>query len=286
MSTPPFSFGKAKALVILRVPLSCLQSGSAPKLSDAHCIGLKIGQIWNGDTVSEALRAVFVQTGQPCAILKDGGSDLARGVTLLLKETPGISVLQDIGHITANLLKAQYAKAPLFLKLLKLADSARKRLCQTDLAPLRPPKIRTKGRFQAISKLVEWANTALSLIDGAGRAKNNSLKSRLRKSLNELSQMRFFLIRFRNDCNLMNQVQEVLKNNGLNQTSYKKAMEILSGMPVRSKLREGMEAWLKKHIRIHCQMSIGQTPLIVSSDIIESLMGMLNRTFRNIRATT
>ena len=45
------SFGKAKALVILRVPLSCLQSGSAPKLSDAHCIGLKIGQIWNGDTV-------------------------------------------------------------------------------------------------------------------------------------------------------------------------------------------------------------------------------------------
>ena len=104
MSTPPFSFGKAKALVILRVPLSCLQSGSAPKLSDAHCIGLKIGQIWNGDTVSEALRAVFVQTGQPCAILKDGGSDLARGVTLLLKETPGISVLQDIGHITANLL--------------------------------------------------------------------------------------------------------------------------------------------------------------------------------------
>jgi len=218
---------------------------------------------------------VFGQAGNPCSIIKDGGSDIAKGVNLLLKESPKIFQIQDIGHISANLLKAQYAKSPLFIKLLKLADSARKRLCQTDLSPLRPPKIRSKGRFQAISKLVEWADTALNLIDGARRVKNNSVKSRLRKTLIGLSQMRFFLIRFRNECTLMNQVQEVLKNQGLNQNSYKKAMGILSGLPGSSKLRAGMEVWLKKHIRIHCQMSIGQMPLLVSSDLIESLMGRL-----------
>ena len=40
-----------------------------------------------------------------------------------------------------------------------------------------------------------------------------------------------------------------------------------------SQLRVTLEQWLGKHMRLHCMLSIGQTPLVVSSDIIESLLG-------------
>jgi len=34
-----------------------------------------------------------------------------------------------------------------------------------------------------------------------------------------------------------------------------------------------MIAWLERHIHVQCQLSMGQTPLLVSSDVVESLIG-------------
>ena len=45
-------------------------------------MGLRIHDSVTGEVVSAALESIFKQTGDPIAILKDKGSDLAKGVSL------------------------------------------------------------------------------------------------------------------------------------------------------------------------------------------------------------
>jgi hypothetical protein len=268
-------FGKAKALVVLRVPLSAMECAKPLTLEKVECIQIEIREEWNGDSVQKSLDKTFEKSGPPIGILKDGGSDLAKAVRQLVHTHKGLAVIQDIGHVFANLLKSKYTKQTSFLKLLSLADSARKKLCQTDLSPLRPPKIRTKGRFQSISKLVAWAESVLLLIGGQGRSEKDSLKSKLRDVLAGLSKLKSFLQAFKNDCSVLNLVQENLKTNGLNQKSYKAAKDHLKSLPLSSRIRKGALKWLDTQMRIQCRLGIGQSPLPVSSDVIETLMGVL-----------
>jgi hypothetical protein len=64
--------GTKKALVVLRVPLAALsQRGAAIQLGDCECIGLKIAETVNGETVALHLQEIFERSGTPAAITKD-----------------------------------------------------------------------------------------------------------------------------------------------------------------------------------------------------------------------
>jgi hypothetical protein len=270
------SYGKAKMFVCLRVPINhFLKHGSAVSLAHVECIGLKIKDSWQGQDVCDALLEFFKQAGNPVAIVKDQGADLKCGVTLLQDKFPEIQTIRDIGHVAALLLKKSYEKNKLFVKFLKLIDVARARLCHSDAACLRPPKIRAKGRFQSISRLVDWANKIILVIEGGGRAKPGSLKERLQNAIPGLCSLRFFFTRFARDCNTVNEVLGILKTQGLNQETYKLCKDKIMLLPHRSRVSRKLLAWLNETIRVHCLLSIGQTPLLVSSDVIESLFGVV-----------
>jgi len=110
-------------LLVLRVPLQALASrrGSAIRLEDCECIGLQVTEHTDGETVCQALRTIFARAGDPVAILKEGGKDLHKGVRLW-REREGkkaVWVLEDIGHVMANALKAQYAKGACFQRFME-----------------------------------------------------------------------------------------------------------------------------------------------------------------------
>lgn len=63
---------------------------------------------------------------------------------------------------------------------------------------------------------------------------------------------------------------EILKNKGLDQTSYQQCNQLSEQLP-NSKVKKRIQGWLQKHIKI--QQQITSLPLLVSSDIIESLFG-------------
>ena len=269
------AFGKAKAMVVLRVPLAVLKNGCAPTLANAQCIAMSIKTTWTGEDVYDLLAQTFQKAGIPAAILKDGGTDLAKGVGLFQSRFPAMAVIQDLGHVIANALKAKYSSKAAFERLLDIANSGRKKLFLSVLSALRPPKIRTKGRFQNISKLLAWAQEMQELMSGQGRAANGTMKGKLRLALKGLCQLRSFVDAFASECAVLNDIQKILKDTGLNQTSYRLALKELDKLPENCSIRAILEKWLSVHLRIQCQMSIGQTPLLVSSDLIESLMGLL-----------
>ena len=268
--------GTRKALVVLRVPLSALSRKlGAIGLDDCQCIGLKISNRWNGPLVKDALVEIFAQTGMPRAIIKDKGTDLNKGVELYRDagRAKKVSVIDDVGHSAANALKAEFSKRSAFARFMEIVRKGAARIRQTDLAWLSPPKIRTKGRFQGITEVAEWAEKLLNLMGGQGRSKDNSQLSGLRKAFCGLSQLRSFLVQFGATCRVTEQFLKIMKQKGINQASYSEAKVLMEQLPGRSKVRIRLLSWLERHLRLQCRLGIGQIPLTVSSDVIESLFG-------------
>jgi hypothetical protein len=269
--------GTRKALVVLRVRLSALhhkQEAIGPR--DCECIGLEISPTWNGPLVSAALGRIFERSGIPCAIVKDGGSDLNKGVKLFCADKPerNICTIDDAGHFAANALKAQFAKSRPFTAFLKIASQAAAKIRQTDLAWLLPPKLRTKGRFQGITELAKWARKILDLIGSKGNAEDKFDLGKVRKTFAGLAKLRSFLDRFCLTCSITEAFLALMKTRGLNDATYIEASAVLAKLPARSLVRIRLSTWLEKHIKIHRQLAMGQLPLVVSTDAIESLFGL------------
>jgi hypothetical protein len=265
-----------KVLVVLRVPLSALtRRGAALTLEDAQCICVKVATTWTGETVCSALEEVFVESGRPVAILKDGGSDLKRGVTLLNNKGLGktIQVIEDVGHVAGNAIKDEYGGQSALKDFISVICRGAAKLRQSELAFLTPPKLRSKGRFQGITKLSEWAGRILPLFGETGPAKPNSLAARLRVFFPQLCRFREFLERFSSTCDVARVFLEEMKNKGFSPSTSKKAEDILRTLPEASPFRQRMALWLQAQSACHESLGLGEEPMPVSSDILESLFG-------------
>ena len=265
--------GTKKALVVLRVTTEALSKrGQAIQLKDCECIGLKIAETVNGETISVELEDIFTQAGRPNAIIKDCDYTLQKGVRLWSqKQETSVPVVEDIGHVLAGALKAQFEKTSDYKRFTSLISQGAKCLRQTEWAFLIPPKLRSKGRFQSISQLGKWGDKILDVLAVKGRAKKGSLLAKLRTALPGFTQLKPFIRCFANTTKVVSQVLEVLKNKGLDQTSYTQCCQLSKELPRNSKVKKRLQTWLQQHIEIQNQMT--SLPLLVSSDIIESLFG-------------
>ncbi len=270
------TIGTRKALVVLRIPLNIFEGKQgALELKDCECIGLELAPSWNGELVSQALGTVFDRAGAPAAIIKDGGTDLNKGVVLYGRQNPQkhIHVIDDVGHYAANSLKARFAEARPFKRFIEILSKGAARIRQTNLAWLLPPKIRSKARFQSITEVATWARKVLDLFSRRGRAKKGSDLGKARAAFAGLSPLRSFLAHFCFVCSVTERFLKLMKTKGLNQTTYRQAKALLAKLPQNSSVRSRLSAWLEKHIDIQRLLKIGHLALPVSSDIIESLFG-------------
>ncbi len=265
--------GTKKALVVLRVSVESLSKrGSAICLEDCECIGLKVSDIVNGETVALDLETIFKKSGMPIAIIKDSDSTLQKGVRLCLeKQDVKIPVIADIGHSMATALKYQFEKTEIFKRFTALLTKCANHFRQTELAFLIPPKLRSKGRFQSISTLGKWSDRILDAFAIKGRAKKGSLLDKLRTAMPGFLILKPFIMRFARILQVVAQAMEILKNRGLDQNTYEECYKLSNTLPKNSKIKIRLQKWLKEHLEI--QKQITDAPLLVSSDIIESLFG-------------
>ena len=265
--------GTKKALVVLRVKTqTLLQRGGAIQLQDCECIGVKVCETVNHETVCKDLEEIFAISGAPSAIVKDCDFTLAKGVRhWSAKQEKPVPVIDDIGHSMANALKVQFEKTPAYKAFTALVSHGAKCLRQTEFAFLIPPKLRTKGRFQSISKLGKWGEKMLDVFAVKGCAKKGSALDKLRTVFPHFLQMKGFIEPFALTTTIVAEVMEILKNKGLNKATYRQCYELSKTLPRNSKVKNRLQAWLKKHLKIQAELT--ELPLLVSSDIIESLFG-------------
>lgn len=265
--------GTKKALVVLRVKADALaQRGQAIRLSDCECIGLTVSEKVNGEHIAAELTTIFKQAGKPEAIVKDKDATLNKGVRLWIeKQNDNIYTIDDIGHVTANALKAQFENKKGYQQFKTITSKGAARLRQTDMAFLIPPTLRSKGRFQSISKLGKWGEKMLTIFAVKGRARKGSLLDRFRTAFPQLNTLRSFIENFANTLTITSTLMALLKNKGLNQATYQQGLQTVKTLPKRSTVRKHLIHWLDKHIEIQNKLSF--PTLLVSSDIIESLFG-------------
>ncbi|MGB5713857.1 MAG: hypothetical protein WBM44_23470, partial [Waterburya sp.] len=270
------SIGRNKVLVVLRVPLTKLrEKGKALTLTDCECVGLRIHDSVNGEVVSGALSSIFQQTGDPVAILKDKGTDLSRGVSLWKENNhkSNIPTIDDISHVVANALKKEFEDTEPFRKFKEIINAGASRMRQTALGYLVPPKLRSKGRFQGISRVTSWAAKILEIFNSEKSVENDSLLEQLRAIMPEFPSVKSFIEKFAKTMESVNSILKLLKHQGLSEETYQLSRGLLSSFPA-VEVKEAIVEWLAKHIAIQRILGEGEDiPLLVSSDIIESLFG-------------
>ena len=266
--------GTQKALVVLRVPINALsKSTPAITLKACECIGLTVSEVVNGETISQQLKTIFDQSGAPLAIIKDCDYTLQKGVRLWSEPMPDeIPIIDDIGHVMATALKKQYQDDANYQQFTSLVSKAGKKLRQTMLAFLSPPKLRTKGRFQSIGRLGKWGKKVLDVLSPEKAHEDVELLNKLREALPDLDVSRPFIEQFASTAKRVSDILYILKNTGLTAERYKQCYQLSAQFDEGSVVKTLLQDWLKRHIQIHQQLTTKQ-PLLVSSDIIESLFG-------------
>jgi uncharacterized protein YqgQ len=272
-----------KALVVLRLPLSIfLKRSGAVTLEDVSCAGIEIRETWKSEDVARSLGCILANEPMLKAIIKDGGRDLAKGVDLWKdsQERKNVFTISDLSHEVANALKADFKEKNSFKSITrKLKDNATK-IFQSKLAYLAPPKLRAKGRFMGISRLGRWLEKVQELLGGPGRVTEGSLEAELRRLFGGFGKLSYMTKQLCQRSVLLADMMKILKAKGLNQDTYHEAKAIVDQLPKRSKSYKRLMSWLTRHLHIQCRLGIAQTPLPVSSDIIESLFG----SFKNFLA--
>ena len=270
------AIGQNKVLVVLRVPLTKLrEQGKALTLSDCECVGLKIHAKVTGAVVSTALETIFKQAGDPVAILKDKGSDLAKGVSLWKENSQksDIPTIDDVTHVVANALKKQFEDTEPFRKFKEIINAGAARMRQTSIGYLVPPKLRSKGRFQGISRVTSWAANILRIFHPDQTLSDDALLEQLRAAMPDFLSLEPFLSQFDQTIQRVNKVLELLKHQGLSAKTYESIRGLLAALRT-VEVKEALDQWLTQQMAIQRLLgSVEDIPLLVSSDIIESLFG-------------
>lgn len=271
------ALGDGKILCVLALKVDHhLSNAGAPSLQDVHCIASVVATSWTGQSIADLLQRIIAVLGRPTAFIKDGGKDLDKAVRILdERELPSFSI-DDISHVVANLLKHEYGNHPLFSTFVSACGKASKKLKQTILACLTPPKVSVKSRFMNLHRLVQWADQLLKH-SPVGRVSKESILAKLRASMDQLPTCKAFIKRFLRDAAPLLECQKILKTKGLNYKTMKECEVLIEAIPPSSPVRIGFTNWLKKHIKIAETVGVAETGLPISSDPLESLFGTAKR---------
>lgn len=264
--------GKILAVLALRADYHRKKS-KAPGLKDVRCLAVGVSASWTGEGIADFLGRLIKAVGRPVSLLKDGGKDLAKAAKLLGEKGCDIPCIDDVSHIAANLLKHEYASDPAFETFMSACGKVSKKLKQTVLACLAPPKVSTKARFMNLHRLVTWADQLLKH-SPRGRVKKGSLIEKLRENLDQLPFCKSFIQRFQRDAAPLLECQQILKTKGLSRQTLGECESAIAPIPQSSPIRVGFENWLKKQYVIAEEIGLNEQGMPVSTDSIESLFGV------------
>lgn len=107
--------------------------------------------------------------------------------------------------------------------------------------------------------------------------KKGSLLDKLRIAFPNFVQSKAFIEYFALTTATTSDVMQILKNKGLDKTSYKQCYQLSRQLRRNSITKKSLQAWLKKNSKVQKELQVlykqPALPLLVSSDIIESLFG-------------
>lgn len=262
--------GTNKAFAVIGIPAKVLKSGKALTLKDATVLATVVKESWTGENVRKVLKKVFKHNGYPLQIVTDGASNLRKGVRESLGEiSHDCHMSYDITHLIAKLFKKKYNGNGMFQRMMNELAIASKKIAQSDIGYLIPPKIREKSRFLNLPSLANWLDKVIDIL--MRKTLSGAEKKLIKKNFGWVWKSDFeeYIQDFIREVKAVKDLQKILKNTGINEFSYRKACAKLSEIK-DDKFTEPIEKTLLQELE-HAR-NVG-FPLLLTSDLIESLFG-------------
>lgn len=272
--------GTKKAFVVLKAPVHALKTPGALTLNDVDVLSITVRERWNGEAVCEVLHALFSAVGTPLQVVADGGPDLQKGLRLLReKSTHSYKVTADITHLIANLLKRKYQHHSTFAGLMTQLTRTKQMIQQTSLAYLAPLKERSKARFLNLPAIAKWTKQIFEHRDSfsplpPGKPEEEytseeQQQHQIQTHLGWLDDYLPFLQQFWAEIQALSEVQKLLKTTKLTTSNLHNVTTLAQSLH-DVEIRKALLDYLEKECEYAMQTS---HPLLLSSDIIESLFG-------------
>lgn len=252
------------------IPLKTMKSNRALTFMDATVLSVTVKKSWTGMEIKKVLTKVFKQNDLPTQIVIDGASNLKKGFRMALESfNTDRHTTYDITHYLAGLLKKKYEKSVKHLRLMNAIAKSSKQIAQTMIGYLMPPKLREKSRFLNLPNLAKWLKRLVDVISFG--VLTGAEKKLIRKYFGWIykSEWKCYVQGFTKDILCIKDIQKILKNTGINMFSYQKVASKLSTINDNTFAKEIINT-LKKELDYSENK---KTPLLLTSDLIESLIG-------------
>lgn len=255
------SIGSQKMLLLLGVNLSTYQFGKALTLKDIRVLDIRLSKSWKAPDIEKVVTSVKQRGFSFEYCCCDNGNNLRK-----LLKTIVLVHIEDCGHALGNWLKNRYKEEEIFLNFCTESTNTKRSLILSKYAEYVPPKHRTKGKFLNLSAIAIWAKKMLLIANQYQEKQTN--KDAFEK-IRWILKYEDFILKLNEEQALINQVNKLLKNNGLGKKTTTAIRQIIN--------QSGVENGLKKYLLEYLERNKTKLPnlekIICSSDIIESTFG-------------
>lgn len=257
------SIGSQKMLLLIGVNLNKYEFGKALNLSDIRVLDIRLSKSWKAPDIEKVVKSVKHRgfTFEYCCC--DKGNNLRK----LLKMIDLVHI-EDCGHALGNWLKNRYKKEEIFLSFCAESTKIKRSLILSEYAEYVPPKHRTKGKFLNLSAIAVWAKKMLFL---ANQYQQKGTNQGAFEKIKWILKYEGFILKLNEEQTLINKLNKLLKNNGLNHTTIKEAEQIIT----QSSVEDGLKKYLLDYLKRNKLKLPDLEKIICSSDIIESTFGKL-----------
>jgi hypothetical protein len=266
--------GGMKALIIVGIRLSQWEEQRGPlRHEDLTVLDVMPMRHSSGPAVEARLKAVAQQTGDPRAIVGDGGTDLKCGIASFQQTHHGVARLYDIKHKMALLLQQQLEKDSRWAKFIARVNQTRARVLLTDLAFLTPANLKAKSRYLNLPPLVTWGRNTLRFLDHPRDLPGKPVDRKvLEEKLGWLREYREALYHWSVLLAIVETAERYVRHEGYHAAAAQQLQERLDGLGINP-ATQAMERATLEFVAEQSAQARPQERLIGSSEVLESLIG-------------
>ena len=269
--------GPEKCLLIVGIRLRALPVvGEYLTHADVEPIAIYPVTQSNGEIVYQQLEEARKQTGVPREILSDQGSDLHKGITQFCHAHPETSLIYDIKHKVAAVLKRDLGADQMWQEFARLAGQTTQRVQQTALAALAPPRQRRKARYMNVGELVDWGVRMLRYLDEDGGHRQEWDPQRVEEAVGWVRQYRQEVEQWRQLVEVGTLTEQFVKAHGLAAGGAQQLQHRLAAAGTLPRTQP-LGAEFVRFVAEESAKAKDEERLVGSSEVIESIFGKWKR---------
>lgn len=213
--------------------------------SDIEVLSLHTTRKLTGEIVCEDVENALKRIGGSAVTMTtDQGSDMKRGGRLLQVTHPEMKCIYEVPHKLALVVKHTLEDHPVWLSYLAYTSETIPLIQQTELAAIKPPNIRTKGRYMSFDIYVKWYMATAAMIAAGHLQKIGISEERFKEYFwwfDKFTQLMKILSQM---VWVLNTINHEVRTKGISEETYKRLLNTFALTPIEDKefLRKALNA--------------------------------------------